>query len=201
MQDSKIFPLFSPRHQDPMASIKTSKISLLISLLLVNVGCKVLSGDEILRLQSLGQISGAWWRRIQLDTKSSTNPISSVDPSEFTKTTEVTTLFFTGKGNLNARARSARLRLTRTNSKSGVGSSWITRVWSCQQTHTNKVTKPTTTIADWLNKREEDRWPNPLPPRVMIEHIADLDVHPPIWTNQHIACPSIHHLCPNSLIH
>ena len=60
-QDSKIFPLFSS-HQDPMASmIKTSKISPLICSPLVEreatttmhgqIGCKVLSGDEILRLE------------------------------------------------------------------------------------------------------------------------------------------------------
>jgi hypothetical protein len=30
-------------------------------------------------------------------------------------------------------------------------------------------------------------------PRVMIEHIADLDVHGPIWTDQHIARGSVHH--------
>ncbi|KAM3695500.1 hypothetical protein ACJW31_07G136700 [Castanea mollissima] len=47
-------------------------------------------------------------------SKSFTNPISSVDPSEFTKTTEATMLFFPGKGNLNTQARSARLRLTQT---------------------------------------------------------------------------------------
>ena len=45
---------FSP-HQDPMASmIKTSKISLLIYLPLVNIKCKVLNEDEILRLERLG---------------------------------------------------------------------------------------------------------------------------------------------------
>ena len=65
----------------------------------------------------------------QLDTKSSTNPISSTDPNESTKTTEAVALLFTRKGNLNARARSAQLWLTRTDSKSGVGSSWIARVW------------------------------------------------------------------------
>nr|POE68438.1 hypothetical protein CFP56_20746 [Quercus suber] len=86
-----------------MASmIKTSKISFLICSPLVDITCKVLSGDKILRLESLGQIDDVWWRRIQLDTKSSTNPISSADPSESTKTTEAVALFFTEKGNLNA---------------------------------------------------------------------------------------------------
>ena len=47
-------------------------------------------------------------------SKSFTNLISSAKPSEFTKTTEVAALFFTGKGNLNAQARSARLRFTQT---------------------------------------------------------------------------------------
>ena len=112
------------------STIKTSKISLLICSPLVNIKCKVFSEDEIFILKSLGQINGAWWRRIQLDTKSSTNPISSTDPSESTKTTKTVVLFFTGKGNLNARAcKSAWLRLTQTGSKSGVGSSWIAGVW------------------------------------------------------------------------
>ena len=125
MQDSKFFTLFS-QHQDPMAStIKTSKISLLICSPLVNIKCKVFSEDEIFILESLGQIDGAWRRRIQLDTKSSTNPISSTNPSEFTKNTKAATLFFTKKGNLNSRARSVWLRLIRTNLESGVGSSWI----------------------------------------------------------------------------
>ena len=54
MQDSKFFPLFL-RHRDPMASmIKTSKTSLLICSSLVNIGYKVLSEDEIMRLESLG---------------------------------------------------------------------------------------------------------------------------------------------------
>nr|POE70018.1 hypothetical protein CFP56_65651 [Quercus suber] len=54
MQDSKIFPLFS-WHQDDMASmIKTSKIRLLICSSLINIWCKVLNGDEILRLKNLG---------------------------------------------------------------------------------------------------------------------------------------------------
>ena len=79
--------------------IKTSKISLLICLPLVNIGCKVLSGDEILRLESLGPD-----QRCMVEKNPSPNRSK-------TQTTEVATLFFTKKGNkLNAQARSARSR-------------------------------------------------------------------------------------------
>ena len=49
------------------------------------------------------------------------NPISSADPNESTFTTKVAILIFTEKCNLNAWAKLARLRLTQTNSKNGVG--------------------------------------------------------------------------------
>ena len=48
------------------------------------------------------------------------NPISFADPSESTFTTEAVVLFFTRKCNLNARAKSTQLRLTRTDSKRGL---------------------------------------------------------------------------------
>ena len=76
--------------------IKTSKISLLICLPLVNTGCKVLSGDEILRLENLGSD-----RRCVVEKNLSPNRSQ-------TQTIEEVALFFTGKGNnLNAWARSA----------------------------------------------------------------------------------------------
>ena len=66
MQGSKFFPLFL-RHRDPMASmIKTSKTSLLICSSLVNIGYKVLSEDEIMRLESLGSSRlHNHWSRLQ----------------------------------------------------------------------------------------------------------------------------------------
>ena len=84
-----------------MASmIKTSKISLLICLPLVNIGCKVLSGDEILRLENLG--SDRW-----CVVEKNLSPNRSQ-----TQTIEAVALFFTGKGNyLNAWARSAWSRI------------------------------------------------------------------------------------------
>lgn len=52
--------------------------------------------------------------------------------------------------------------------------------------------KKTTILSVW--KKDADKYI----PRVMIKHIADLDVHRPIWTDQHVARRSfdhrIHHL-------
>ena len=105
-----------------LATISTTmKLDLGLSL--------VWSTMVVVGLVTLGQIDSAWWKRIQLGTKSSINPISSTNRNESTSTIEATALFFTKKCNLNAWAKSTQLRLTRTDSKSGVGLSWITGVW------------------------------------------------------------------------